>query len=344
MGDTTMKLEYVLSVILVAAAGVVAAAEQPWAALPRNAPEPAANPATPAKVMLGNMLFHDSRLSESGTVSCATCHDLKAGGADHEARSAGVHGLRDGRNALTIWNVGFLTSFFWDGHAATLEDQAKDQLLDPIDMGMKDMPYITARIRSIPGYRSYFEQAFGQGDVVTADNAVKAIAAFERSLVTPDTPYDRLVNGDKKALSEQQQRGMRDFRELGCSRCHQGAAFDGPALVAGTPFVMKFPTYIRSPYVASYELTRDQGRYQFSGKEADRLQWRVPSLRNLKYTAPYMHNGSVPTLADAVRVMGSTELSRTLTDAETADLVTFLESLSGPLPEVSVPTLPPSSP
>jgi cytochrome c peroxidase len=339
-----MKLQYVLPVVLVAAAGVVAAADQPWTPLPRNAPEPAANPATPAKVMLGNMLFHDSRLSESGTVSCATCHDLKQGGADHQARSRGVHGLQDGRNTPTVWNVGFLTSFFWDGRAATLEDQAKAQLLNPIDMGMKDLTYVAARIRSIPGYKSYFEQAFGQGDVVTADNAVKAIAAFERSLVTPDTPYDRFAHGDKGALTEEQQRGMREFRDLGCSRCHQGPAFDEPGLVPGTPFVMKFPTDIRSPYVATYELTRDQGRYESTGKEADRLKWRVPSLRNLKYTAPYVHNGSVPTLADAVRVMGSTELSRTLTDAETADLTAFLESLSGPVPEINVPALPPSSP
>jgi cytochrome c peroxidase len=339
-----MNLRDVLTLLSVALAGVAAAADQPWVSLPRTAPEPTANPATPAKVLLGNMLFHDVRLSESGTVACASCHDLKAGGADHQARSAGVHGVRDGRNALTIWNVGFLTSFFWDGHAATLESQARDQLLDPIDMGMKDLAYVTARIRSIPGYRPHLEQAFGPGDVVTGDNAVKAIAAFERSLVTPDTPYDRFVNGDRKALNEQQQRGMREFREAGCSRCHQGAAFDGPTLVAGTPFVMKFPTNTRSPYVAAYELTRDLGRYEYTGKDADRLQWRVPSLRNLKYTAPYMHNGSVAALADAVRVMGSTELSRTLTDAETADLVAFLESLSGPLPEVTVPALPASAP
>ena len=146
--------------------------------------------------------------------------------------------------------------------------------------------------------------------------------------------------GDKAALSEQQLRGMAAFRADGCSRCHQGPAFDGPALAAGTVFTMKFPTNVRSPFVATYSLVNDLGRIEWTGKEQDRYQWRVPSLRNLKYTAPYMHNGLVPTLADAVRVMGSTELSKTFTDAEVADLVSFLEALSGPLPAVPAPTLP----
>jgi cytochrome c peroxidase len=205
-------------------------------------------------------------------------------------------------------------------------------------MGIKDLPYLTARLRGIAGYRPYFERAFGEGDTVTAENAIKAIAAFERTLVTPDSPYDRYVNGNKAAMTEDQLRGMKEFREYGCSLCHQGAAFDGPAIQIGTAFVMKFPTYSRSPYVASYDLMKDQGLFEWTDKESDRHQWRVPSLRNLKYTAPYLHNGSVATLADAVRVMGSTELNITFTDNEVADLVAFLGALSGPLPEVAVPT------
>ncbi|MBS0375529.1 MAG: cytochrome-c peroxidase [Proteobacteria bacterium] len=329
--------------LLLAAASLslnAGAAERVWQPLPLRAPAPAANPTTPEKAELGRLLFHDKRLSENGTIACAGCHILKDGGADHEASSVGVHGEHDGRNALTVWNVGFLTSAFWDGRAASLEAQALAQLLNPLDMGMRDVAYVTARLRSIPGYRSYFEHAFGHGEVVTAENAARAIAAFERTLVTADSPYDRYVRGDKKSLSEQQVHGMALFRSVGCDRCHQGPAFDGPALREGIAFTMKFPTNPRSPYVASYELTRDQGRFEWTGKESDRLQWRVPSLRNLKYTAPYMHNGSVPTLAHAVRVMGSTELSRTFTDAEVADLVAFLEALSGPLPEVAATTLP----
>jgi len=333
-----MRSPCLLAVGLLAFAAFPADA-QLWHSLPARAPEPAANPVTPAKVDLGRILFHDKRLSESRTVSCATCHSLKDGGADGQRSSVGVHGQNDGRNALTVWNVGFLTSYFWDGRSASLEDQAIAQLLNPLDMGIKDLPYLTARLRGIAGYKPYFERAFGAAEaVVTAENAVKAIAAFERTLVTPDTPYDRYVNGDKTAMTEDQLRGMQYFQDVGCVQCHQGAAFDGPAIQVGTPFVMKFPTYSRSPYVASYELMKDQGLFEWTGKESDRFQWRVPSLRNLKYTAPYLHNGSVPTLADAVRVMGSTELGKTFTDGEVADLVAFLGALSGPLPEVAVPT------
>ncbi len=325
---------------LIALSGAAASAQDVWRSLPLRAPEPKSNPTTRAKAELGRMLFYDKRLSESATVSCATCHDLKRGGADNQPTSIGVHGQRDSRNALTVWNVGFLTSYFWDGHADTLEDQATAQILDPIDMGMKDLPYVTARLKSIAGYRRYFENAFGVGDAVTAENAVKAIAAFERTLVTPNSPFDRYINGDKQAMTELQLRGMQDFGEFGCSRCHQGAGFNGPAMSTGIAFVMRFPSNPRSPFVASYGLTKDQGLYQWTGRDVDRYQWRVPSLRNLKYTAPYMHNGSVATLDNAVRVMGSMELSRTLTDAEVTELVAFLDSLSGPLPDEPDPTLP----
>ena len=335
-----MKILPLLCLGLYASTSMAAGAERPGLALPTQVVSPAANPTSEAKVELGRMLFHDARLSESKTVSCASCHALAEGGADHHPTSVGVHGETGGRNAPTVWNVAFLTSYYWDGRASSLEEQARTQLLNPIDMGMRDSAYVEARVRAIPGYLPYFERAFGPGESVTALNVVRAIAAFERTLITPDTPYDRYVNGDKNALTPQQLRGMAAFRADGCSRCHQGPAFDGPALAAGTVFTMRFPTYPRSAFAASYKLVADLGRYEWTGKEQDRSQWRVPSLRNLTYTAPYMHNGLVPTLAAAVRVMGSTELARTFTDAEVADLVSFLESLSGPLPAISVPTLP----
>jgi cytochrome c peroxidase len=314
-----------------------------WTALPQQAHAPANNPTTPAKVELGRLLFNDNRLSESRTVSCASCHNVAQGGADSRTLSVGVHGQTDTRNTPTVLNVGFLAAFFWDARAESLEEQAKMQLLDPVDMGMKSLPYALERIRQIPGYGPYFQRAFGSGDVETIDNLVRAIAAYERSLVTANAPYDRFVAGDSSAMSEQQVRGMNEFKSLDCSRCHQGPAFDGPSLVPGTPWVMTFPTYRRSPYVAAYDLGKDQGRYQWTGKDSDRYQWRVPSLRNLKYTAPYMHNGAVDTLPNAVRIMGSTELNQTLTDAEVADIVSFLEALSGPLPVEPIVSLPDAS-
>jgi cytochrome c peroxidase len=207
-------------------------------------------------------------------------------------------------------------------------------------MGMKDMAYVVERVRQVPGYRPLFAAAFGGSEPVTGEGIVNALAAYERSLVTGNTPYDRYVSGDVTALDAAQVRGMNDFRQLDCIRCHTGPAFNGAALVPGTPWVMTFPTNRHSPYVASYELTRDQGRFEWSGREQDRYQWRVPTLRNLTYTAPYLHNGSVAKLEDAVRVMASTELNLVLTDGQASDLAAFLRSLSGPLlvePKLNLP-------
>jgi cytochrome c peroxidase len=318
--------------LLLSLLATAAQAQGPWQALPAEAPAPRNNPTTPAKVELGRLLFNDPRLSESRTVSCASCHEVTRGGADGLARSKGVHGEAGTRNAPTVLNAGFLGALFWDGRAASLEEQARQHLLDPIEMGMKDMAYVAERIRTVPGYKPLFEAAFGGGDAVTGNDIANALAAYERSLVAGNAPFDRYVGGDGAALDAAQLRGMEGFKRLDCIRCHAGATFNGAALVPGTPWVMTFPTNRHSPYVAAYELTRDLGRFEWSGKEADRYQWRVPTLRNLAYTAPYLHNGSVAKLEDAVRVMASTELNLVLTDAQASDIAAFLRALSGPLP------------
>jgi len=315
---------------------------QVWEALPTVAPAPADNPTTVAKVELGKMLFHDPRFSETGTVSCASCHNVMEGGDDHRPTSVGVHGVLGGRNAPTVYNAAFLSSQFWDGRAATLEDQAKGPITNPVEMGMKDLPAAMARIRAIPGYAPYFTAAFGPGEVLNIDNAAKAIAAYERTLITPNSPYDRFVRGDKSALNAQQLRGMQLFAETGCGSCHQGAIFAGPALAAGTPFLQKFPVVATSPLVAQYDLARDLGRAASTGKPEEEHLWRVPTLRNLTYTAPYMHNGAVKSLAEAVRVMASTQLARDLTPGQATDLATFLESLAGEFPQQTMPRLPPT--
>lgn len=321
---------------------VAVASEPNWQALPARAPEPASNPSTPAKVELGKMLFFDPRFSETGTIACASCHNVMEGGDDHRPVSIGVHGQKGGRSAPTVWNAAFLSAQFWDGRAATLEDQAKGPVVNPVEMGMKDLQAAADRIRRIPGYRDLFTNAFGPGDVVTSENAARAIAAYERTLITPGSAYDRYVTGDHSALSAKQVSGMRTFASVGCGACHQGPNFSGPGLPNGTPFLMKFPTYPASPYVASYDLAKDQGRFESTGRDADRHMWRVPTLRNLVYTAPYMHNGSVKTLPDAVRVMASTQLNRTLNDTEVTDIVAFLEALTGPFPTQTMPHLPPT--
>ena len=199
-------------------ASVAGAAGTDWQALPDVAPAPADNPTTVDKVELGKMLYFDPRLSSSGNVSCFTCHNVMEGGDDHRPTSIGVHGHVGGRNAPTVWNAAFLSSQFWDGRAATLEDQAKGPPANSIEMGMPNLDAVISRVRNIPGYKPYFEKAFGAGDVVTMENVAKAIAAYERTLITPNSAYDKYAKGDAKALTAQQVRGLKTFAE---HRMHQ---------------------------------------------------------------------------------------------------------------------------
>lgn len=335
---TTRMVILAAGMLACGAAGAQGAVQ--WQSLPTVAPAPADNPTTAAKVRLGKMLYFDPRLSSTGTVSCFSCHNVMEGGDDHRPVSIGVEAQRGGRNAPTVFNAAFLSVQFWDGRAATLEDQAKGPPANPIEMGMKNLSAVIYRIRRIPGYRPYFEQAFGSGDVVTMDNAAKAIAAYERTLITPGSAYDRYVQGDHSALTAQQVRGMNAFAAVGCASCHQGPNFSGPTLPTGQGFFMKFPVYPQSPYVAKYDLMKDSGRYETTHNPADRNVWRVPGLRNLLYTAPYMHNGSVKSLPEAVRVMASTQLNRTLTAQQVGDITAFLGSLTGPFPKETMPRLP----
>jgi cytochrome c peroxidase len=313
-----------------------------WQALPKQAPAPADNPTTDTKIELGRMLYMDPRFSKTGTVSCNSCHNVMLGGEDNRPVSMGVHGQTGARSAPTVWNSAFNSSQFWDGRAATLEDQAKGPVANPVEMGMSAVEAAMDRLRDIPGYRPYFEKAFPGKDPMTVDNAAKAVAAYERTLITPGSAYDRYVTGDKKALTEQQVRGMNTFASTGCTSCHSGPAFNGPSMPAGTGFFMKFPTYTDNEYVAKYKLTEDGGRYMATRNEQDRGMWKVPTLRNITLSAPYFHNGLVRTLDEAVRVMAKTQLNRDLSDADVADIVDFLGALSGPFPKQHMPQLPPT--
>lgn len=334
------KASGILVVFLSVAAFPVAAYD--WQALPEQAPAPADNPTTPEKVELGRMLFMDPRFSSTGTVSCNSCHNVMLGGEDNRPVSMGVHGKTGGRSAPTVWNSAFNSSQFWDGRAATLEEQAKGPVVNPIEMGMSKVEEAMDRVRDIPGYLPYFEAAFGKDNPMTVDNAARAVAAYERTLITPDSPYDRYVKGDKEALTEQQVRGMNAFADLGCVACHSGAAFSGPAMSSGSGFFAKFPTFTDNDYVKQYDFTADEGRMAFTTNVADKHMWKVPTLRNIALTAPYFHNGSVKTLDEAVRVMGKMQLNQDLSDAQTADLVAFLMALTGEFPQQPMPQLPPT--
>lgn len=333
------KLQTFVSILALASAASIAQSAE-WKPLPGKAPEPADNPTTPAKVKLGKILFLDPRLSSTGTVSCNSCHNVMAGGEDNRPVAAGVHGKTGGRSAPTVWNSAFNSVQFWDGRAKSLEDQARGPVTNPIEMGMKSWDDVVARLKQIPEYPQLFKAAFGNDAEITEDNAVKAIAAYERTLITPNSPYDKYVKGNKTALNDQQVKGMKTFAEVGCINCHSGPAFNGPELPEGQGFFMKFPTFDNPYFEGKYKFKDDMGRYEVTKKEEDKHMFKVPTLRNVALTAPYFHNGAVKTLDEAVKVMAKLQLNKDLSKQQIDDIVAFLNALSGPFPKQEMPRLP----
>jgi len=309
--------------------------------LPKSAPVPASNKITKAKVHLGKQLFHDPRLSVDGTVSCASCHNVMSSGGDNRANSVGVKGQKGGRGAPTVWNSAFHSVQFWDGRAKDLEEQAKGPITNPIEMGMKDHDQAIARLKKIPGYVDAFKKVFGKNGL-TIDNVAKAIATYERTLLTHNSTFDRWLKGDNKAISESAKRGALLAKTVGCVTCHSGVNYNGPDLEMGEGFYQKFPLIEGSEYDDKYDLLSDLGRYEVTKEDFDKNKWRVPTWRNVALTAPYFHNGKVATLDEAVRVMAKTQLGKTLKENEVEDLVAFLKSLTGKLPKQEMPELPPT--
>lgn len=311
-----------------------------WAdALPQEVPTPKDNPTTPEKVELGKMLYFDKRLSADGTVSCQTCHNVMKNGEDGMPNSKGIKGQRGGRGAPTVFNAAFMSVQFWDGRANTLEDQAKGPITNPIEMGMASHDEVMARLKAVPGYVTAFEKAFGKNSV-NIDNLAKAIAAYERTLITRGSAYDRFVQGDTKAMSAQAQKGWKLVQEVGCLSCHSGPNFAGPMLPFGTALYQKFPTFAGSAYDKKYDLLKDPGRFEVTKNPDDKNKWRVPTWRNVAETAPYFHNGLVKTLDEAVRVMAKTQLNRDLKDDQVKDIVAFLKALSAKPAKQTEPKLP----
>jgi len=301
-----------------AQAGADATSESPpryvWQTLPEAAPAPANNPTTLAKVALGRRLFFDKALSLDRSVACASCHDVAGSGADGRRTALGIGGQIGGRNAPTVWNAGFQAVLFWDGRAASLEEQAKGPPLNPGEMGMPSAQAVAERVRGEPGYAQDFAAAFDDGPI-TMERVAMAIAAYERTLITPDSPYDRFVRGDAAALTPQQIRGMALFQSIGCVGCHSGPNFSGASLFeTGSP-LRTFPTF-PSPRAERRRLTADRGA---AAPGQGPGVWRVPSLRNVALTAPYFHNGSVNELAEAVRIMAEAQLGRRVGAEATAE-------------------------
>jgi cytochrome c peroxidase len=273
------------------------------------------NPITDAKVQLGRILYFDPRLSASDTISCNSCHMLDKYGVDNEPTSPGHKGERGERNSPTVYNAAFHFVQFWDGRAATIEEQAKGPILNPVEMGMPADVDVIAKLRAIPGYAPLFKAAFpGQPQPITYDNIALSIGAFERKLVTP-SPFDRYLAGDAKALTATQQQGLAKFIDTGCIICHTGPLLGG-SMYQKLGLVKPYPT-------------KDTGRAQATKNPADAGMFKVPSLRNVEKTHPYFHDGSLKTLPEAVRQMAEYQLGKNLSDDDVKLIVAFLGSLTG---------------
>jgi cytochrome c peroxidase len=337
-----LRLQNWLSAAVVAAGSACCFLAWPSAGLaqvPAGLPEivhPKENMPSPAKVELGRMLYFDKRLSADNTVSCASCHDPKMGWSNNDATAVGVGGQRGGRSAPTIINSAYQKFQFWDGRAGSLEEQALGPIANPIEMNLP-IDEAVKKIGAIEGYQKRFKEVFGDG--VTADNLAKALAAFERTIVSGNAPYDRFKGGDKTALSEEAQAGMKlFFGKANCSACHNGPHFSDGAF--------------HNIGVGTAAKEFDQGRRKISGIEGDHGSFRTPTLREIARTAPYMHDGSLKTLEEVVdyydkggeanKYLDEEIFALKLTAEQKKALVTFLREglASSSYPDIAAPELP----
>ncbi len=286
--------------------------------LPDSIPSPT-NPLTPAKIDLGRMLFYEPRLSKGHDVSCNSCHSLDNYGVDGKRVSTGFQGQLGGRNSPTVYNAAGHLAQFWDGRAADVEEQAKGPVLNPVEMAMASDAEVVATLRAIPGYRAAFQKAFpASSEPITFDNMALAIGAFERKLVTPSR-WDRFLNGDSAAITQEEMAGHHEFMHQGCASCHNGA------YVGGRMFQK---LGVEQPWPISTDL----GRIEVTKNAADRMVFKVPSLRNVEKTGPYFHSGTVATLPEAVRLMGQHQLGVKLEDRQVSQIIAWLKTLTGEIP------------
>lgn len=283
----------------------------------------------PEKVELGKMLFFEPRLSKSGFISCNSCHNLSIGGVDAIPTSIGHHWQEGPINSPTVLNADFMLAQFWDGRASDLKEQAAGPIANPKEMGFSHELAIET-IASMPAYRARFAKVYGD-EKVDIDRLTDAIAAFEKTLVTPNSPFDQYLLGKQDAISNDAKAGYQLFKDKGCVSCHNGPA------VGGTMFMkmgLVKPFHTNNPA---------EGRKGVTGKDADKFVFKVPTLRNIELTYPYFHDGSVWTLEEAVNTMADIQLGKELTEKQTKEMVAFLNSLTGEQPQITLPILPPSN-
>ncbi len=300
-----------------------------FAPLPDQPVYKAGNPGSREKLELGKMLFFDTRLSKSNVFSCNSCHNLAGGGVDNNPFSTGHKWQVGGRNAPTVFNASLHIAQFWDGRAEDVEAQAQGPILAGVEMAAtKELAL--KRIGSIPEYQQRFATAFpGQENPFTYENIANAIGAFERTLLTPSR-FDMFLKGNESALTDDEKAGLGLFIEKGCADCHDGIAVGGGG-------------YREFGVSNKPEGLTDRGRIEVTNDEGDMHVFKVPSLRNIELTYPYFHDGSVFSLNEAISIMGWTQLGEKLTDSQIGSISTFLRSLTGERPDVTLPALPPST-
>ncbi|WP_200799791.1 cytochrome c peroxidase [Ectothiorhodosinus mongolicus] len=318
------------AMVLASAAAVTTASADDYASyrayfepLPALPPIPANNSLTPEKIELGKMLFFEPRISGSGVISCATCHNPALGWSDRIPRATGHDGQVGERNTPTVLNSGFLGSQFWDGREPDLEGQALGPIEADIEMAM-DLDSALTVLSGFDVYKEKFAAAYpGQRNPITAENVAFALASFQRTLNTPNSPFDRFLQGDDNAMTEAQKRGMVAFVSNGCIACHRGVNLSDSRF-------------------HRFELpgSTDQGRFLVTGDEGDMFAFRTPTLRNVAVTYPYFNNGAVDSLEEATQLMARQMLGRELNRRTVNDIVAFLNALTGDMPDVSFPALP----
>lgn len=285
----------------------------------------------PAKVAMGERLYNDGRLSLDGTITCATCHVLEDGGADHadERTSEGIYGQKGGVNAPTVYNSYFNIQQFWNGRAADLQQQAAGPPTNPVEMGYPTWDDIVLCLKQDKELVKEFDTLYPD-EGITQFSVTDAIAEYEKTLLTPDSPFDLYLKGYKNALTESEIRGYQTFKNNGCTTCHTGVILGGRSF----EYLSVFGDYFgdRNPDIA-YN-SDDDGLKGFTGKESDLHKFKVPGLRNVALTAPYFHDGTYLTLEDAVYAMFRYQYGRAVSDGEVSSIVTFLKTLTGKHPEL----------
>lgn len=282
------------------------------------------NPITDAKVLLGKALYHDSRLSKTGNNSCNSCHNLNTFGVDRKPTSTGDAGKNGERNSPTVFNAALHTLQFWDGRAKDVEQQAGMPILNPIEMAIPSKDFLVNRLKNIKEYNELFAKAFpNDKDPLTYNNIQNAIAAFERTLITP-SPFDEYLKGKTDALTYRQKVGLREFLTAGCQQCHAGVTLGGNTL-------QKFAVY-GNYWDYTKSKTQDKGRFQETKNKEDEYVFKACGLRNCAETYPYLHDGSVAELKDVIRIMAKAQLNKDLSDEKVEAINEFLKSLTGKVP------------